>query len=302
MPVVVACACGSEYELRDEFSGKLVKCPKCGSVRRAGEGPVTATPARASNAPFVDDPTLDHDIYLLRQKAIAIDEKYNVSDQDGHALFYVERPAHLLQNLFALFVALGCAFVTITMGDLLALSHKSEPLGRFGPLIAFVASIPIFLFIYPAFSKKRHITFYRDVEKSSRMFDIRQDSKFQYVVQTYTMRNARGLVLARFKKNHLYSILRKRWVVEGPGGKLILTANEDSIILSLARRYLGPLFGFLRTNFIFVSPNGSVIGEFKRKFTILDRYVLDLQADRDRRLDRRIALAMGVLLDTGERR
>ena len=45
-----------------------------------------------------------------------------------------------------------------------------------------------------------------------------------------------------------------------------------------------------------------VIGEFNRKFTILDRYVLDLKADGARSMDRRVALALGVMLDTGERR
>ena len=74
-------------------------------------------------------------------------------------------------------------------------------------------------------------------------------------------------------------------------------------ILSLLRRLIGPLFGLLRTNFIFL-PAGSedVIGEFKRKFTILDRYVLDMSADPQRLMDRRIALALGLMLDTGERR
>jgi hypothetical protein len=45
-----------------------------------------------------------------------------------------------------------------------------------------------------------------------------------------------------------------------------------------------------------------VVGEFNRKLTILDRYVLDLRADTGKGLDRRIALALGVMLDTGERR
>jgi hypothetical protein len=44
------------------------------------------------------------------------------------------------------------------------------------------------------------------------------------------------------------------------------------------------------------------VGEFNRKFTILDRYVLDLSRDSARALDRRVAVAMGVMLDTGERR
>ncbi|WP_279384179.1 hypothetical protein [Geotalea toluenoxydans] len=41
---------------------------------------------------------------------------------------------------------------------------------------------------------------------------------------------------------------------------------------------------------------------FNRSFTILDRYVLDMTQDNGQRIDRRLALAMGVLLDTGERR
>ena len=64
--------------------------------------------------------------------------------------------------------------------------------------------------------------------------------------------------------------------------------------------------GFLRTNFILVVPRGGEVeamrGEFNRNFTIFDRYVLDLTRDRPRTIDRRLAVALGVLLDTGEHR
>jgi hypothetical protein len=65
------------------------------------------------------------------------------------------------------------------------------------------------------------------------------------------------------------------------------------------------MFGLLRTNFVIVSganASGQVLGEFNRKFTLFDRYVLDLSPDATRSLDRRVALALGVMLDTGERR
>ena len=63
------------------------------------------------------------------------------------------------------------------------------------------------------------------------------------------------------------------------------------------------LFGLLRTNFIIQRPGDDrVIGEFNRRLTFFDRYVLDLSADREHALDRRLAVALGVLLDTGERR
>jgi hypothetical protein len=156
-----------------------------------------------------------------------------------------------------------------------------------------------------ALSVKRHVTFYRDESKRERLLDILQDKKFQPITKTYTVRDARGRPIARFGKNILFNLFRKRWYVWAPGSgrRLLFLANEDSIILSLLRRFLGPLFGLLRTNFIFL-PAGTddVIGEFKRKFTILDRYVLDMSADPQRLMDRRIALALGVMLDTGERR
>jgi hypothetical protein len=79
-------------------------------------------------------------------------------------------------------------------------------------------------------------------------------------------------------------------------------AREDSIILSLLRRLLGPLFGLLRTNYIILDADERLVGEFNRKLTLLDRYVLDLSHDRVRSLDRRIAVGLGVMLDTGERR
>ena len=135
------------------------------------------------------------------------------------------------------------------------------------------------------------------------MFDVLQDKKVQFPMRTYTVRDASGAPLASFKKNYLYNIFRKRWEMRAPNGSVMYVAKEDSIILSLLRRVLGPLFGLLRTNFLITRGESDlVVGEFKRKLTILDRYVLDLSADRRRDLDRRLGLALGVMLDTGERR
>jgi len=91
--------------------------------------------------------------------------------------------------------------------------------------------------------------------------------------------------------------------VLSPAGAIISVIKEDSIILSLLRRVLGPALGLLRTNFVFFKGNSDhPIGEFNRKFTLLDRYVLDLTSDPEHSLDRRVALALGVMLDTGEGR
>jgi uncharacterized protein YxjI len=298
MPVLVTCECGNTYDLKDEFAGKLVKCPKCGRPARAPSTGVATAQV---------DPAFDRDIFLLRQQLLKISEKYDVGDEQGNKIIFVERPAHFLRNLGALLVAAVILFGGFFGLAALPSSNTQSPtiawLVMIGMLIVFVGAIAAGI----SLSAKRHVTFYRDESKRERLLDILQEKKFQPITTTYTVRDARGRPIARLGKNVLFNVIRKRWYVWAPGGgpdrQVLFLAKEDSVILSLLRRFIGPLFGLLRTNFIFL-PAGSedVIGEFKRKFTILDRYVLDMSADPERTMDRRIAIALGVMLDTGERR
>jgi uncharacterized protein YxjI len=294
MPVLVTCECGTSYDLKDEFAGKLVKCPNCGRPARA---PSATTPAAQIDAAF------DRDTFLLRQQLLKISEKYDVGDEQGNKIIFVERPAHLLRNLLAVLAVFAILIAGIAGLTALPSSQTQSPVMAWliviGMLVVFAAAIAAGI----ALSVKRHVTFYRDESKRERLLDILQDKKFQPITMTYTVRDARGRPLAKLGKNWLFNAIRKRWYVWAPDGRLLFLAKEDSVILSLLRRLIGPLFGLLRTNFIFL-PAGSddVIGEFKRKFTILDRYVLDMTADPQRLMDRRIAIALGVMLDTGERR
>ena len=296
MSVRVSCECGASYDLKDEFAGKLVQCPQC---RRENRVPGTGVPVQVQA-----DPVFDRDIFLLRQQLLRISEKYDVGDEKGNNIIYIERPAHLLQNLGALLAGVTAAVVVFVAFAGVA---DQTPVGSAARgilvLLGVVLSVVALLAVAVPLSAKRHVTFYRDASKRDRLFEILQDKKWQPITMTFTVRDFRGKPLAQLAKNILYNIFRRRWYVYAPDGRITHVAKEDSVILSLLRRFLGPLFGVLRTNFI-IQPAGSedVIGEFKRKFTILDRYVLDMGADPQRVMDRRVALALGVMLDTGERR
>ena len=286
MSIRVTCQCGTSYDLKDEFAGKLVKCPQCGRENRVPSAPAVVQ-AQA-------DPVFDRDIFLLRQQMLRISEKYDVGDEQGHKIVFVERPAHFLRNFGALLAGLVAGITTFAL--LGALGGVFILLAVFGGFAALFA-------VGIALSAKRHVTFYRDASKRERLLDVLQEKKFQPITATYTVRDAKGKPLARLGKNYLYNFFRKRWYVHAPDGSLAYLAKEDSIILSLLRRVLGPFFGLLRTNFVILQAGSDeIMGEFKRRFTILDRYVLDMSADRQRLVDRRVALALGVMLDTGERR
>ena len=298
MSVRVICQCATSYELKDEFAGKLVKCPQCGRENRV---PGTGQPVQVQA-----DPVFDRDVFLLRQQLLRISEKYDVADEKGNNIIYIERPAHLLRNLGAALagiVAMGAVIVLF-----MTIAEQTPPQSAARGILAVltvVLAIVALLGVGIPLSAKRHVTFYRDGSKRDRLIDVLQDKKFQPITMTYTVRDFRGKPLARLAKNRLYNLFRKRWYVYAPlpDGRVLYLAKEDSVILSLLRRFLGPLFGLLRTNFIILRPDSEdVIGEFKRKFTILDRYVLDMSADPQRLMDRRVALALGVMLDTGERR
>lgn len=300
MSVLMTCECGTSYDLKDEFAGKLVTCPQCGRPTRA---PSVRTAVAEGDHAF------DRDIFLLRQQLLRISEKYDVGDEQGNKIIFVERPAHLLRNLVAVLAVFAIMIAAVGLiGSLDNTAGPATPTQLLAPIVGLLLIFVGAPAVGIALSVKRHVTFYRDESKREKLLDVLQDKKFQPITRTYTVRDARGRPIARLGKNWLFNVFRKRWYVWAPGApgadrRLLFLAKEDSIILSLLRRFLGPMFGLLRTNFVFI-PAGTedVIGEFKRKFTILDRYVLDMSADPQRLMDRRIAVALGVMLDTGERR
>ncbi|MBI2931309.1 MAG: hypothetical protein HYY16_06630 [Planctomycetes bacterium] len=296
MAISVPCSCGKTFSLKDELAGKLVQCPQCNAQLRVPGG----TDGGVIQPGL--DPVFQRKKFLLRQKHLAISEKYYVWDETGNTILFIERPAHLMMSCLAVLAAFVAAAIVATIFGVLAGLCTGGLQGVFGVLAAFgglAALICTLILLVP----KRHVYIYRDDSKRELLLQVDQDKKFTPIVATYTVKNATGTCLANLKKNYLYNFFRKRWYCFSPTGRLISVIKEDSLILSLLRRFLGSLYGILRTNFVFLKEDGEqIIGEFNRKFTLLDRYVLDMSRDVENHLDPRLAVAIGVMLDTGERR
>ena len=275
MSVPVHCECGAFYNLKDQYAGRLLECPAC---------------ARHFRAPVKQgSPLFDRDIFQLREKHFAIATKYHIRDEDGNPLMYVERPAMIGQRIMAFVIIY---IVAVILSGIFATLAKIN-------LIWLVVIAAYFI------GPRRDTAFYPDDRKQVVLLRVTQDYVFQFPTTRFTLYDAAGHTLASFRKNRFTDFLRKRWRVYGPDGALLLVAREDSIILSLLRRLTGLIVDFaaFRTNFVIYAPDeDTVMGEFNRKMTIFDRYTLDMSEDADRTVDRRVALALGVLLDTGEGR
>jgi uncharacterized protein YxjI len=317
MSIVLTCSgCGQTYQLKDELAGRKVRCPGCASVQVVPQPEIEEelfsldTEDESGDAGGLH-PAFDRDRFLFRQKLMTLSEKYEVWDDEGRPILFIERPAHVGRQLLALMGTIGVFLVTfaLAMAVILGLSGPNQVSGAVAALFAILLVLcfvlPVVTFV--VLSPKRHISFYADETKGELLLRVLQDRKFQPVVATYTVLDPEGQCLGRMKKNYLHNFIRKRWDVrDAQDSRLLLIAREDSLLLSLLRRVLGAFMGFLRTNFILVVPQGGDVeamrGEFNRNFTIFDRYVLDLSRDRPRIIDRRLAVALGVLLDTGEHR
>jgi uncharacterized protein YxjI len=292
--IVVACPCGEVYELKPEYAGRLLECPVCARHLRAGRSPFTP------RLPSPDtDPAFDRDVFLLRERVLSITSKYEVLADTGTPLLYVERPAYPVRTVLAYLV--GALAATVVLGWT-AFAARHATVNALAALLGYGLAFATFVIVSMSVRPRRHVTVYRDDSRRETVLRVLQDQRIAALVRTYTVMLPDGSMLARLRKNYAHNALRKRWSVEGPDGRIIALAVEESIVLSLLRRVLGTFFGLLRTNFLFQRPDGEVLGEFNRKFTLLDRYVLDLTADVERTFDRRLALAAGIMLDTGERR
>ena len=292
--VTVACPCGEVYELKPEYAGRLLECPVCARHLRAGRG--AATPRVALPGA---DAAFDRDVFLLRERVLTIRSKYEVWAEDGTPLAYVERPTYPVRTVLAYLVGVVAGWTVLGW---VARTGVSDAVNALVALLGWGLAFAAFVIVSMSVRPRRHVTVYRDESRREVLLRIFQDQRVALLVRTYTLTLADGTVLARLGKNYVHNLIRKRWTVADPGGALLVLVLEESIVLSILRRVLGSLFGVLRTNFVFLRPGGEVLGEFNRKFTLLDRYVLDLTADTERALDRRIALATGIMLDTGEKR
>ena len=236
------------------------------------------------------DPAFDRDVFLLNQRVLTIASQYEVLAPDGTPVMYVERPTYVVRTMLAYGLAFVAAAVVLGAVDQV-------------PLLSVLLAAVVFMVVSMSARPLRHVTVYRDDSRAATLLRIVQNERIAVLTRSYTVLLPDATPLARLRKHYLHNLVRKRWYAETPGGEVLAVAMEDSIVLSLLRRVLGTLFGVLRTNFVIHrAPGGDVIGEFNRKFTLRDRYVLDMTADVEHSLDRRIAFALGVMLDSGERR
>lgn len=153
------------------------------------------------------------------------------------------------------------------------------------------------------FTFKEDIRFYTDDSKSHELLRIKARQRFDPRAR-YDVTDANGKI-GEIQKVFGASLLRSTYALFDSSGAEVARAQEHSIAVALIRRvlefipYIEAVANWLPIPYHFDFVRGSqVLGTHKRQpFKFRDTYTIDLTADADRTLDRRLILAIAVGMD-----
>jgi hypothetical protein len=111
-----------------------------------------------------------------------------------------------------------------------------------------------------------------------------------------------GVLEHQFRK----SLVRTSWRILSPADEELAVAQEKNAALAIARRVVDfvPYGEWVPIPYDFLIHAGDrELGHFTRKFLAMrDTYTLDLSGDQEKRVDRRLGIALAIGLDALQNR
>jgi len=151
---------------------------------------------------------------------------------------------------------------------------------------------------------KEDIRFYADESETQELFRLKARSMLDIGGSRYDVLEDEqriGLLWHKLRE----SLVRTTWHIGGADEEELGIARERSTAGAIARRVVDvvPYGEFVPIPYNFeILVDGEVVGGMDRKFKVRDQYVLDLSGDRERRIDRRVAIALAIGLDALQNR
>ena len=156
------------------------------------------------------------------------------------------------------------------------------------------------------FKFKEDIRFYTDESKQSELMRIKARQRFDPRAR-YDVTDDRGGKIGEIQKVFGESLLRSTYRLYDTSGSELATARERSMLVALVRRvvgfipYVGDYADWLPIPYHFDFVRGDqVLGSHERRtgaFKFRDVYDIDMSADAERSVDRRLVLAIAVGMD-----
>ena len=150
---------------------------------------------------------------------------------------------------------------------------------------------------------KEDLRAFTDDTKTTEVFRIKAQQVWDPRAK-YDVTDRSGQQIGQLRKVFGKSLLRSTWQIYDAAGSEIASARERNLFVALIRRLIGlvPFIG----EFLELLPipyhfdyfiDGERIGGLERILGVRDRYRLDVSGDAERKIDRRVSLALAVGMD-----
>ncbi len=146
---------------------------------------------------------------------------------------------------------------------------------------------------------REDIRFFADESESEELFRIKARAVFE-VCGRFDLTTPEGERIGLLEKVFGISLLRSTWRIYDANEQQVALAQEKSTPIAILRRAIDlvPYGELVPILFQFtILMDGREVGELRRPMGLRDRYILKLDGDPDRRIDRRVAVALAIALD-----
>ena len=146
---------------------------------------------------------------------------------------------------------------------------------------------------------KEDIRFFADENEARELWRIKARSLMEFGGR-YDVTTPEGEKIGVLGKVFGKSLLRSTWSIMDSNEQELVVAKERSVPVAILRRVIDavPYGDFVPIPFHFTIDDGDThIGDLNRRFGLRDTYDLDVSGDTERRIDRRLAVSLGIALD-----
>ena len=168
-----------------------------------------------------------------------------------------------------------------------------------------ITSAPVAFVRQKRMAFREDIRFFADESETTELFRIKARRVID-IGGRYDVHDASGQPIGVLEHQFRKSLLRSTWRVLSPADEELATAAEKNQLLAILRRVIDfvPYGEWVPIPYDFLIRHGDrELGHFTRKFlSVRDVYTLDVSGDTEGRLDRRLAIALGVGLDALQNR
>jgi uncharacterized protein YxjI len=146
---------------------------------------------------------------------------------------------------------------------------------------------------------KEDIRFFADENEARELWRIKARSLMEFGGR-YDVTTPEGEKIGVLGKAFGKSLLRSTWSIMDADEQELAVAKERSVPVAILRRVIDavPYGDLVPIPFHFTIDAGERhVGDLNRRFGIRDTYDLDVAGDVERRIDRRLAVSLGIALD-----